>query len=173
LEEDIATFDAFHCWLYTGRLKDPLESTQDIAADDVYIKANQFCKIWVFADMRGIPAMGNAAIDMMHERVSAEWNVFQRRSIDYIYKNTTQGSKLRGFVVDLQTKIQSFDVSNKQVTEKGINSEFLLEAVPALARQGEKHKRISTSAWTKLNRCQWHDYSRPGGKLQLESRKQT
>lgn len=71
LEESIAVFDAFHCWLYTGRLKDPPSDTKHAMKQDIYLPAQVLYQVWVFADMRGIPSLTNAAIDMCHERMAA------------------------------------------------------------------------------------------------------
>jgi hypothetical protein len=54
---------------------------------------------WVFADMRGIPALGNAAIDMHHESIAATWSVcFQ--IIKNLYEKSSEQSCLRRFLVE-------------------------------------------------------------------------
>lgn len=40
--------------------------------------------IYLFADMRGVPALGNAAIDMSHERTAAIW-VADSHILDFVY----------------------------------------------------------------------------------------
>jgi hypothetical protein len=55
LHESIAVFDAFHCWLYTGRLKDVSLRDDDTPSDDLYLDTYTMFRTWAFADMRGIP----------------------------------------------------------------------------------------------------------------------
>jgi hypothetical protein len=37
----------------------------------LYLTPMLLSKIWILSDMRGIPDLGNAAIDMPHERICA------------------------------------------------------------------------------------------------------
>lgn len=71
LTERIEIFEVFVCWMYTGRLQDPQTSLGDAATASPYLPAQLLCEIWVFVDMRGVPALGDAAIDMFHERITA------------------------------------------------------------------------------------------------------
>jgi hypothetical protein len=73
LDGTIEVFDAFQCWLYTGRLKDVPNTTE--AGTVLYLTPMLLSQIWISADMRGIPDLENAAIDMLHERICATWSV--------------------------------------------------------------------------------------------------
>ena len=63
-------FDVFHCWLHTGTLKEVDQSVGSGVPklEDLYLPNLTLCKVWVFADFRGIPILGNCAIDALHER---------------------------------------------------------------------------------------------------------
>jgi hypothetical protein len=168
IEESIATFDAFYCWLYTGRLTDPPLSSKMTQVDDIYLSPNLLCKIWIFADMRGIPALGNAAIDMYHERIAASWST-NTHIIPFIYANTAQGAMLRKVAVDSITLTKEFSYWLEPMECKpGV--EFLLEAIPVLVRRGDQSKSIGRGKWTGMDRCMWHDHSGAGGRLRLEAR---
>jgi hypothetical protein len=176
LEEEIKVFDAFYCWLHTGRLKDPFvpqEQTtpQPVTPNDVYFRAIDVCKIWVFADFRGIPALGNAAIDMLHERIAAMW-LSPDLTIKYVYENTIKGSKLRDMLVFFYTNVKGLD-EVVQTNPELFTVEFTLELLPFFA---QKHGYIGPTSmpqnlWTRFNRCRWHDHSGPGGNRRLERRK--
>jgi hypothetical protein len=172
LEGTFEVFGAFVCWLYTGRLKNPPLSTKDV--DDTsfnhYLPTMEVVDIWIFADMRGIPGLANAAIDMLHELVAAEWKTAPNENIQFIYANTIKGSHLRRFTVDSSILSKSYKGVLRLVECDDPTAEFLVEAIPLLMNRGEKCRSIGREAWAKLDRCQWHDHSGPGGKLRLESR---
>lgn len=169
LEEDIPVFDAFCCWLYTGRLKDASPTTTAPILSKLYLPEMTLYQTWVFADMRGIPALKNAAIDMLHERSCASWRMSDKNII-YCYKNTVRGSKLRKYIVGLSTQMQSYGDFQKLMATLDLPTDFLVDAIPILMAQGEGHKSIGREAWIAIDRCQWHDHSGPGGKLCLEFR---
>jgi hypothetical protein len=129
------------------------------------------CQIWVFADMRGIPAMGSTAIDMLHEFSSAHWRPFGRKVLKYTYENTTPGSKLPMFMVDSYTKMYMYRKFETWFVVNPVTIDFLVDSMPILVRQGENFEGIGRQQWTEMDRCQWHNHSGPGGKLRLESRK--
>jgi hypothetical protein len=174
LEEDIAVFDVFYCWLYTGQLKDAFISqdptnSQPVSADDVYLSAITLCKIWVFADFRGIPALGNAAINMLHERIVATW-INPSSLIKYVYGNTTKGSKLREFLLHFFTRSVGVD-RILETNPEHFTVEYTLEVLAIVAKSKFGWGLMMRDEWTKINRCQWHDHSGPGGQIRLESRK--
>jgi hypothetical protein len=90
LEEDIAVFDAFESWLYTSRIKDPPNDPKNVTALDKYLGPNLLCRIWVFADMRGIQGLENDAIDMLHERMASMWMTYIGLT-NYFYESTIPG----------------------------------------------------------------------------------
>jgi hypothetical protein len=171
LEEDAKVFETFCCWLYTGRLKDIPNAIADTALPDQYLPSITLCKIWVFSDMRGVPAMGNAAINMLHERVAASWRIQSGDCIKYSYRNTSEGSHLRKFFVDLHTKLASYDEFQHCAQRLTVVPEFLLDTMPILVCQGEFYEGMPRDKWTALDRCEWHDHSGPGGQMRLDSRK--
>ncbi|KAH4920158.1 hypothetical protein HBI79_195830 [Parastagonospora nodorum] len=170
LDEDHAVFGAFLCWIWTGRLKDIPKSLEDASAPDFYLSSMLLCKIWVFGDMRGVPGLCNAAIDMLHERITAKWSI-TIPVISWIYENTRPGAALRGFMVDTCMLLKGPSFWQQLGDEsKAIPVQFVLDALPALISRGQTAEPIKRAAWTVLDRCQWHDHSGPGGKLRMESR---
>ncbi|KAH7394545.1 hypothetical protein BKA66DRAFT_567480 [Pyrenochaeta sp. MPI-SDFR-AT-0127] len=170
LVEDITVFDAFYCWVSTGKLRDPPGSPGNADADELYLSPWLLPKIWVFADMRGIPALASAAIDMLHERVFAKWTTAINLT-NFIYEHSPTSCNLRKYIVDLNTKTKSYIGFKTQMKPELCPAEFLLEVLPILVRNGESCKSISRQAWTRIDRCQWHDHSGPGGKLRVALRK--
>lgn len=71
LEEHHEVFNAFVCWLFTGRVKDPHLNRESETAHDHFLGDETIFRLWIFADMRGIPGLGNAAIDMYDKRIGA------------------------------------------------------------------------------------------------------
>jgi hypothetical protein len=168
IECEFDIFEAFHCWLHTGKLKEVPKSNEDKKAEELYLSSLLVCKIWVFADYHGVPALGNSAIDMLHERGVAEW-VTPDNCVTYVYGNTTVGSKLRAYVVD--EFILTMELADIQSANQSFYTvAFLFDVLPAMARANEE-TWLSREKMTKIDRCRWHDHSGPGGQIRLESRK--
>ena len=165
LEEDSEVFDAFYCWLFTGKLKDDTIKHENCSIEDLYLSERTLCRIWVFADMRGIPALGNAAIDMLHEQVATKWSLPSVELMQQTYEQTRSGSELRKYLVDLLTMTRSSKGLQKELQGGEYPYEFVLEALPKMVRKGKNDRMTDQTAWTKLDRCQWHIHSGAGGKL--------
>ncbi|KAF1954544.1 hypothetical protein CC80DRAFT_594970 [Byssothecium circinans] len=160
IEDDIDAFRAFKCWIHTSKLRDDPTETSDEMTGKGYLKNSNLINIWEFAEYRVIPALKNAAIDMLHERTSDKWAAMK--------------SDLRRFVVDTTASAFSAEKLDKRVPgwRKDLPEDFVasfrarrldLETHTLKDREG-----VSKSEWTKLNRCNWHDHSGPGGALRLK-----
>ncbi|KZM19062.1 hypothetical protein ST47_g9806 [Ascochyta rabiei] len=158
-----ATFDATCCWLFTGKLNDP--ATDNMLIDKAYLSQRTLVSTWTFADFHGIPALGNSAIDMMHERSVAVW-VLPCYVIRHVYEYTTAASKLRKYFVERYILSCPLDLMTAEPSL--YTKEFLCAVLPALARD---ERCLDRDSLTSVDRCQWHDHSGPGGKLRLDSRK--
>lgn len=170
LEESTKVFDIFVCWLWTGRLKDELSLGTVPTVYNTYLQDQALCGVWIIGDMRGIPVFCNAAIDMLHEKVSAAWtslHVIARTA----YDNTTSGATLRKFLVDACMLISSYADFERNFQDGYFTTEFLLDAVPNIVAGRFERANLDRAAWTKINRCQWHDHSGPGGKLRDDLKK--
>jgi hypothetical protein len=102
LEEDPYALEAFCCWLFTKRLKDPVANANP---EKQYLDSVTLCHIRVFADMCGIPALGNVAIDMLYEQISASWTVVLYFPLICAYETTLLSSLLRKFFVDAYIRL--------------------------------------------------------------------
>ena len=158
-------FDAFHCWVWTGRLKDLPAS--DAPIEDRYLPLKVLYNLWVFADLRGIPSLGNSALDMIHERSTSSW--VSPAAIQHVWDNTMAESKLRAFIVDWYSMTTKSLETLKNYTIMDPTVDFLHAVYPRLAQQG--HRQRFRAEMIKVDRCRWHDHSGPGGELRLESRK--
>ncbi|KAF2493989.1 hypothetical protein BU16DRAFT_562943 [Lophium mytilinum] len=160
--DEVVVFDAVYCWLYKGHLFDSPSAGKPT---DVSLLYDLLCKIFVFGDMRGIPALKNAAIDLLHSSICIKWK-FPKTQVRFIYENTMEGSLLRKFIVDMAVLIAScetflsFDKDGTNFT-----TEFLMDVIKALNDQGGKWLVIGRDAFAVIDRCQYHDHSGPGGKL--------
>ncbi|EAT81163.2 hypothetical protein HBI56_105130 [Parastagonospora nodorum] len=164
--EDIEVFDTFTCWLYTGKLDDASEPIS--AARPPHLSPLVLSKIWVFADFHIIPALGNAAIDALHEHQALLW-VTPSPVIKYVYEHTKPDSLLRRYLQDAFTKTMTLEsVMSRDKEEHTV--EFLHDILLVIARR-KKGEKLERMQWAKLDRCKWHDHSGPGGRLRMESRK--
>jgi hypothetical protein len=138
LEEDVKVFDAFECWLWTGKLKDVSHTLADPKPDDHYLSEQLLYRIWVFGDMRGVPGLRNVAIDMLHEQLAAKCEITMH-AIPYIYANTTPGAALRKYVVD-EFSLTSSVASVLEVTADEVTSEFSTRSAPRFDEQGSERQ---------------------------------
>ena len=74
IKEDIEVFELLQCRAYTGRLQDEKSTAGDTPRDPTSVAhlphSSVLCKLWIFGDMRGVPDLKNAAIDVLHERIT-------------------------------------------------------------------------------------------------------
>ncbi|KAF2493991.1 hypothetical protein BU16DRAFT_61435 [Lophium mytilinum] len=174
-EDEVEVFSAFHCWIYTGRLhpsresplsRDAYKAPTSSERNDLYLL---LAKIFVFGDMRGIPALKNEAIDILHQLYTCTWTDFHLSAVKYIYKNTTATSQLRQFVAHANViglrDLKSFHETTS--TAWPIAYVFdVLQLVAMKDRSGAWPKLTGNRMhWAKLDRCQFHDHSGPGGAL--------
>lgn len=131
---------------------------------DLYLSSELLCEIWAFADFRGIPALANAAIDMLHEASVAKWQPLAG-AVEYVYSNTLEDSKLRAFVVQYSIATETWKSLGNWSGSQTVG--FLHDVMPKIAerKEGEQHYRDKA---TRMDRCQWHDHSGPGGRLRLQ-----
>lgn len=162
--EEIEAFDAFYYWLYTGLLKDP--PGESSPAREKYLSSILLCKLWVFAGFRGIPSLGIAVIDMLHKRFSALW-CMPDSAIRYIYKHTTPEANLRVYLKFIYARTKSLERFQNSKPRHTVN--FLHNVLPTIATN-VRDQRVTRSQWARVDRCQWHDHSGPGGRLRVELR---
>lgn len=97
-EDDPEAFERLVQWLYT-KSYDILPSAEEYCDDDKMIFM-RLAKLYVAADKYGIVRLKNDVVDRWYK---TQADRIQRRNIskavDYIYENTTSGSKLREIVV--------------------------------------------------------------------------
>lgn len=119
--------------------------------------------------MRGVPALCNAALDMLHEKGVAERS-FPFDIIRDVYERTVPGAMLRTYLVDNTIAIFTIKELTLELDPEDATVPFLLDVMPRLSTTSDNAKLMSSKAWTKVDRCQWHDHSGPGGKSRLASR---
>ena len=161
---DHKVLDAFINWLHTGRLKDVCQNAT--AKHEFFLSFQTLCMLWVFSDCRGIPELGNAVIDSLHERSIANWTSPHVSTIQYFCDNSVAGCALRKFFLHfyIATKIEPSGRYEKIPEFCSDLEERRKElATTGMARQSKK-------AILRLDRCQWHDHSGRGGKMRLALR---
>ena len=114
-------FQLFKNWLYTRKFQSGEQS------DAQYLDTRTICDIWLFADRREIPLLMNIAVNLFKKNILAKW-CLPVKLVPYIYENTTDGSKLRYFIVD--TFAYLWDESARQ----NIDLEFGEDAILDIAR---------------------------------------
>jgi hypothetical protein len=152
LSESHKVFEAFICWIYTGRIKEPPPKTDKTDVYDHYYGMQTLIEIWIFADIRGVSGLGNATIDMYHERIAANSCTYCHRSVDFVYENTLKSAKLRNLVAYSITMTNNYETFMEWMADKEKpNAEFLLESTPMLMETGSGPKNLLTrSKWARV-----------------------
>ncbi|KAJ9646466.1 hypothetical protein H2199_002515 [Coniosporium tulheliwenetii] len=147
--DDPEVFQIVCYWLFTGQLWDSRKVKKE---GEVPLSWRLLCSIFVFGDARGIPALRNAAIDGLMDKISDEWKLFTGQ-VKFIYQNTPKKSLLRKLAVDMVVKTYPVD----QLKESECNLEYMMELAIALESAG-KRRLLSQEEWRKMNNCDYHDH---------------
>jgi hypothetical protein len=93
-QDDPKTFCAFFSWLFSGKLYPWLTDSGGIPLSFLEI-----CGIYIFSDMRDIPKLRNAAINLMYQKVTQDC-YSTSKCLYRIYNYTTGSDALRRFMVN-------------------------------------------------------------------------
>lgn len=143
--EEVSTFEKFVYWTYSRRFCNPTATdTKDIEWRDIV-------KLYIFGDRRNIPLLQNEAVNLLRKKIAQLWQL-PAFEVDYIYSNTTSGSPLRKFVIEVIGKARN--ISFDKQTYVGWSSEPLIDLL-ALVWDPKK------ASWSKedvaaLDMCQYH-----------------
>ncbi|TVY32908.1 hypothetical protein LOCC1_G007719 [Lachnellula occidentalis] len=83
-------------WLYSQKLVLP----RPPMANELCILYTDLVMLWVLADKLDIPSLQNLVLEKI-EQISDESVSIPYESFDYIYRNTSKGSQLRRFLVEM------------------------------------------------------------------------
>ncbi|KAF2813014.1 uncharacterized protein BDZ99DRAFT_568278 [Mytilinidion resinicola] len=172
-DDEVAVFQAVYCWLYTGRLHDPPSSPLAKASSapgpltpEIPLTGEVICKVFVFGEMRGIPALKNEAIDLLHRFTCVM--EFPTIVLHYIYENTSDESLIRKMIVEMAADffLSCSDLTCFNTKRDLLPAGFLLDLMFKLETQDGKFKETGNTGMVNLDRCsKYHDHSGPGGKL--------
>lgn len=99
LEEDVTMFKHFQFWLYTNNIIHESETVKDISWQSVI-------SLYVFAEVRDMADLQNAAMDTMIDKEALE-NRIPTRQFDQIYEQAHENSPLRRIAIDWLTHLST------------------------------------------------------------------
>ncbi|KAF2493990.1 hypothetical protein BU16DRAFT_582997 [Lophium mytilinum] len=177
-DDEVEVFHAFYCWIYTRRLRDPLSSPLHKDAlpqnsAETTLSDLLLCKIYIFGDMRGIPGLQNNALDALHKNILLSWRTLSASIVNYVYSNTVEKSQLRCFIVQLNISgyhdLCEFVEKRLKKDRNNYPMDFVIDILQIISTKDKsgawprvKHLQ---ETWAKLDRCEFHDHSGPGGAL--------
>lgn len=91
-DEDAAMFEHFELWVYTGHVLANGKSVADISWESLV-------GLYIFGEVRGIPDLQNAAIDILINKQSSQ-NQISTAILPRVYDGTPEDSSLRKLFVD-------------------------------------------------------------------------
>ncbi|KAF2139978.1 uncharacterized protein K452DRAFT_253689, partial [Aplosporella prunicola CBS 121167] len=98
-DEDPVIVEAFLNWLYTRRVS-TLSVKEYNNSTKLLEEYTHLFALCIFADVRGVAALQNAATDALFELAAYTWQ-FPFAAVGFVYESTAPRSVIRRFVVDL------------------------------------------------------------------------
>jgi hypothetical protein len=138
---DIDVFGLFIQWLYTQSL---LNKNSQPAYQ------HRSMALWVLAKRLEMPALQNDSLDVLEERRRIEGTI-QTKTFAYVYANTVKGDPLRGYLVDVCSRLMGTFMSEEveQLFPEDMREEIgeALAVKPKDAGGREKSFEIETTQY--------------------------
>lgn len=150
-------FQIFVTWIYTKKLLSR-GKTFDLSEAG---EARLLCRIYVFADSRGVPMLKNAVTDLLITSI-CEQNVVPQTEVKYVYANTPEKDRFRALLVDVFSRLNSLPsaVFFGDVDRDTYPPEFLFDLCKAaIGKENVKKPDMALSDWEKCNKCDYHDHT--------------
>lgn len=150
-------FRAFFHWLSTGR---PYAKLTD--EGKIPLTTNRICDIYIFGDMRGIPELCNAAVNLLFQKNMQDW-IYDIYILPIIYDNTAENAAIRRFMVDWGYEKHGF--TNLKARSHVLPKKYLIDFVQKLS-EGNMHRSKAQDMsyqqyvkWKKPHLCDtYHDH---------------
>jgi len=143
--EDAEIFGYFKNWVYTHKLTTGEESDLKALAEQT------IRRIYVFADRRQIPLLGNECLNLVHSKIADTWTL-SHGDVPYLYEHLLPGNGLRRFMID------SYAVTMNQA-ENGFldGDEWTLDSLRELTKAlVTRPKFEGQDDYAKRDVCQYH-----------------
>ncbi|KAF2112095.1 hypothetical protein BDV96DRAFT_456384, partial [Lophiotrema nucula] len=131
-EDDPDVFQIFSYWLFSKRLYHPDPAIQASDLNDIPLTFRRICEIYVLGDMRGIPELCNATLDLFFAKMMAQW-VFPCDQLNHVYDNTPDKSPLRQLCLDDYVKWGSVESINADTSS--YPKDFLVDLIIAAKKE--------------------------------------
>jgi hypothetical protein len=158
--DDPDVFRAFFNWICNGKLFQQLTKEGGIP-----FSYQKICQIYVLGDMRGVPELCNASLDLLYQKTTQLWQ-FPNTSVHSVYELTRDNDSLRRMFVD--DAVDCFTFVDMKTKKDNYPKDFLIDVletscmrnvVPGENMTGGKSKSIHMR---KLEICaKYHDHSSP------------
>lgn len=152
IKDNIKAFESLLCWIYTGSIEN-LAATSSL----------ELCRIWVFADLRGIPGLADAVIGELHERTKKDCHI-DIQTIIYILHHTMPGVGLHQFIYDL-LKVTHTNLMLTKLCMKAESSDakkfikgFMTSQRIGARSSARNPTQCSLLRWANMGTCQWHQH---------------
>ena len=173
-EEDICAFPLFAKWLYSGSF-DTAPAQGD--REEAYKTIMKFCKIFVFADKRGIATLQKLAIDATVQQLGNSWYGLSQPIVKYVYQNTLESSVLRKVISGFCAWCHGnafFQTELKEWAAIGDDAfDFLRDILMYMAGRAKTHRRLSRDEWKALSCKDFEvDEKSEGAKSEVSAKRQ-
>lgn len=145
----IDAFDAITNWLYSHRLH------PEVDTDSTKISETTIIKAWVLGHAWDIPALMNAAVNLVHHKISEAWE-FPTHEVEHVYEFTVPGHKLRTYIIDVIAKISE----PKDVLGADDTKFWCKDALLDLSKRvwGKRIGMVSKEEFAEWGLCQYHEH---------------
>ena len=161
-DEDPVIVEAFLNWLYTRRVsrlsvKEYSNSTKLL---EEYTHLFALC---IFADVRGVAALQNAATDALFELAAYTWQ-FPFAAVGFVYDNTAPRSVIRRFVVDLVLRTRHDLDAIKRLDVAAQTPDFLEDLDAAASMLVPICPVLTRMEFNVVDRCAYHVHPKANGR---------
>ena len=138
-----------------GRPK-PIQVDAEVGQDrtDVPLTQHQLVQVWIFGDKRGVPALQNKTIDLLHRSVLQAWSWDSQANNILIYNETVAQSKLRQFIVEHYSRVGDLTT---MIADDLYTEGFLCDIIRRMhALRKEQNNHQYKQLWRDLDLCRFH-----------------
>ncbi|KAK4691353.1 hypothetical protein P7C71_g5628, partial [Lecanoromycetidae sp. Uapishka_2] len=131
-DEDSEVFKQFQLWAYTSQILSEGETCEDVTYE-------LLAKLYFFGDMCGIPALQNAAMDLIFDKQDIGRVAIQ--IIPLVYEKTVEGAPLRRLLVEYSARCGNLDAwftGDEKEDFDFFTKEFLADLVVAAYKDRQR-----------------------------------
>ncbi len=149
--EDVDIMEIFVRWLYFGQLH--IEDHEKVKC----LGEMDLCRLWIFADVRGIPELMNIAINKLHDSLADDEGLHDYDVLPYVLAHTGETADPRRFYVEayaVSLDLSCFSPDKMEYYDKAFLITLLFRIAQLRSFPIERKKCLNN--WEEIDICLFH-----------------